>query len=132
MLLAVVALVDAAKQLPDSIRTTRARVEANDGLPMVKRELAPAREYGINQQLLLRAAEILPRHTVFSFVGDRRARASGAPFFYAYWLLPRRHTNDPSASDWIVSWGADPSRLGVHADVVADLGGGAEVLRVRR
>jgi hypothetical protein len=132
MLLAVVALVDAAKQLPDSLRTTRARVEANDGLPLVQRELAPAREYGINQQLLLRAAEILPRDTVFSFVGDRRARASGAPFFYAYWLLPRRHVADPAASDWIISSGADPSLRGVTVDVVADLGGGARVLRVLR
>jgi hypothetical protein len=132
MLLAVVALVDAAKQLPDSLRTTRARVEANDGLPLVQRELAPAREYGINQQLLLRAAEILPRDTVFSFVGDRRARASGAPFFYAYWLLPRRHVADPAASDWIISSGADPSLRGVKVDVVADLGGGARVLRVLR
>ena len=132
MLLAVVALVDAAKQLPDSLRTTRARVEANDGLPMVKRELAPAREYGINQQLLLRAAEILPRDTVFSFVGDRRARASGAPFFYAYWLLPRRHAADLAASEWIISSGADPSLRGVKVDVVADLGGGARVLRVLR
>ncbi|MDX6488558.1 MAG: hypothetical protein QOK13_1173 [Gaiellaceae bacterium] len=132
MLLAVVALVDAAKQLPDSLRATRARVEASDGLPLVQRELAPAREHGMNQQLLLRAARILPRDAVFSFVGDRRARDSGAPFFFAYWLLPRRHTPDPASSDWIVSSGADPSRLGVKADVVADLGGGARVLRVRR
>jgi hypothetical protein len=131
-LLAVVALVDSAKQLPTSLRATRTRVEANAGLSSVQRELAPAREWGMNQELVLRAAEILPRDAVFSIVGGRRARMSGAPYFYAYWLLPRRHTEDPSASDWIVSWGADPSRLGVKVDVVADLGGGAKILRVRR
>ena len=130
MLLAVVALVDAAKQLPDSLHTSRTRVEAKEGLPLVQRELAPAKEHGMNQQLLLRAAEILPRDAVFSFAGD--ARASGAPFFYAYWLLPRRHTADPAAADWIVSWGAYPSRLGVKVAVVADLGSGAKVLRVQR
>jgi hypothetical protein len=86
----------------------------------------------MNQQLLLRAAEILPRDAVFSFAGDARARASGAPFFYAYWLLPRRHTATPAAADWIVSSGADPSRLGVKVAVVADLGGGARVLRALR
>ena len=132
LLLAVVALLDSAKQLPVSLRATKARVNANAGLSSVQRELAPTRQYGINQELVLRAAEILPRDAVFSIVGDRRASTSGAAFFYAYWLLPRRHTDDPSASDWIVSWGADPSRLGVHVDVVVDLGGGAEVLRVRR
>jgi hypothetical protein len=131
-LLAVVALVDSAKQLPTSLRATNTRVEANAGLSSVQRELAPTRQYGMNQELVLRAAEILPRDAVFAIAGGRQARLSGAPFFYAYWLLPRRHTDDLSKSDWIVSWGADPSRLGVKVDVVADLGDGAKVLRVHR
>jgi hypothetical protein len=86
----------------------------------------------MNQELALRAAEILPRDAVFAIVGDRRADTSGALFFYAYWLLPRRHTTDPSAADWIVSSGADPSLLSVKTSVVADLGDGAKVLRVQR
>ena len=134
LLIAVVALLDSAKQLPTSLRATKARVDANAGLSSVQRELAPTRtpQYGIDPELALRAAEILPRDAVFSVVGDRRADASGALFFYAYWLLPRRHMVDPSAADWIVSLRADPSRLGVKADVVADLGGGRKVLRVQR
>jgi hypothetical protein len=56
----------------------------------------------------------------------------GAPLFYGYWLLPRRRTKDIRRAQWIVLWGADRSRLGVATDVVADLGNGAEVLRVRR
>lgn len=86
----------------------------------------------MNEKLLLRAAEILPTDAVFLVVGGRQARLSGTPFFYAYWLLPRRHTDDPRVADWIVSWGADPSRLGVNVEVVADLGGGAQIVRVRR
>ena len=134
MLIAVVALLDSAKQLPVSLRATKTRVDANAGLSSVQRELAPTRtpQYGINPELALRAAEILPRDAVFSAVGDRRADASGALFFYAYWLLPRRHTVDPRAADWVVSLRADPSRLSVKADVVADLGDGARVLRVQR
>ena len=106
-------------------------MDANAGLSSVQRELAPARQYGMNQELVLRAAEILPRDAVFSVVGDRRAQVSGAPLFYGYWLLPRRRTRDLRASDWILSWGKDPARLAVRAEVVADLGGGAKVLRVR-
>jgi hypothetical protein len=132
LLIAVVALLDSAKQLPIALRATKTRVDANAGLSSIQRELAPTRQYGMNQELALRAAEILPRDAVYSIVGDRRASTSGAMFFYAYWLLPRRHTVDPSASDWIVSLRADPSSLGVKTDVVADLGGGAKVLRVRR
>jgi hypothetical protein len=132
LLLAVVALLDAAKQLPTSLHAAKSRFDANAGLSSVQRELTPTREYGMNRELVLRAAEILPRDAVYSFAGGRRARASGAPLFYAYWLLPRRHTADPAVADWIVSWGGDPSRLGVKADVVADLGGGARILRVRR
>lgn len=131
MLLAVVALIDAAKQLPTSLRATKTRIDANAGLSSTQRELAPARQYGINQALVLRAAEILPRDAVFSVVGDRRAQVSGATLFYAYWLLPRRRTRDLRASDWILSLGKDPARLGVQTDVVADLRGGAKVLRVR-
>jgi hypothetical protein len=131
MLLAVVALIDAAKQLPTSLRATKARIDANAGLSSVQRELAPARQYGMNQELVLRAAEILPRDAVFSVVGDRRAQVSGVPLFYAYWLLPRRRTDDVRASDWVLSWGEDPARLGLRTDVVTDLGGGAKVLRVR-
>ena len=132
LLIAVVALLDSAKQLPVSLRATKTRVDANAGLSSVERELAPTRQYGLNQELLLRAAEILPRDAVYAIVGDRRANRSGAMFFYAYWLLPRRHAIDPSAADWIVSLRADPSLFNVKTDVVADLGGGAKVLQVRR
>ena len=132
LLVAVVALLDSAKQLPTSLRATKSRIDANAGLSSVQRELAPTRQYGMNQELVVRAAEILPRDAVFSIVVDRRASTSGAPFFYAYWLLPRRHTVDPSQADWIVSLRADRSRLSVKTDVVADLGAGAKVLHVRR
>lgn len=132
LLLALVALLDSAKQLPTALRATKDRIDSNAGLSSVERELAPTRQYGMNEELVLRAAEIMPPGAVYSIVGDRRARVSGAPLFYAYWLLPRRHTVDPKEADWIVSWGGDPSRGGVKADVITDLGGGAKVLRVRR
>lgn len=131
-LLAVIALLAAVKQLPSSLRATQARIDATAGMSSVQRELEPARAWGINEKLALRAAQILPRDAVFLTVGDRRAQTTGAPFFYAYWLLPRRHTDDPHGADWIVSWGGHLSRLGVKADVVANLGDGAEILRVRR
>jgi hypothetical protein len=131
-LLAAVALLAAARQLPRSLATAHARVETNAGLPHLQRELAPARFWGMNQRLLLRAERILPRDAVYSIAVGRRQASRGVLYFYPYWLLPRRRATDPARAQWIVLWGADRSRLGVATDVVAELGGGAEVLRVRR
>jgi hypothetical protein len=131
-LLAVAALLAAAKQVPRSLRTAHARVEANAGRSTGERELAPARWWGMNEKLLLRAEQVLPRDAVYSVAVGRRQASSGAPLFYSYWLLPRRRTKDIGAAQWIVLWGRDRSRLGVQTNVVADLGGEAKILRVRR
>jgi hypothetical protein len=131
-LLAAVALLAAAKQLPSSLRTAQAQIETNAGLTPVERELDAARANGVHQDLALRAAQILPRDAVFYVATVGGQGATAAPAFYAYWLLPRRRTNEVGAAGWILNFGADASKLGVKVDVVADLGGGAQVLRVRR
>jgi hypothetical protein len=131
-LLAAAALAAALWQLPDSLRGAQARIDANAGLPTLERELDPARAYSVHGRLATLAAEILPRDAVFYVATGGQPGSDAAGPFYAYWLLPRRHTDDVAAADWIVSFGADPARLGVKVDVVADLGGGAQVLRVRR
>jgi hypothetical protein len=86
----------------------------------------------LNERLLLRAEQLLPRDAVYSISVGRQQASLGVPLFYPYWLLPRRRTRDIRAAQWIVLWGGDRSRLGVETDVVADLGSRGEVLRVRR
>ena len=132
-LLALVALAAAAKQLPSSIRAQEASVAGNAPLSRLDRELAPARDFGLNPALALRADEVLPRDAVFYVVtgpGLPSGHDAAAPFS-AYWLLPRRHTDDPRRADWILSYGADTAALGVDFEVVADLGDGEKLLRVR-
>jgi hypothetical protein len=131
-LLVAVALVAAVKELPSSLRDSQQQTETNAGLSSLDRELAPAHAFDVHESLALRAAEVIPRDAVFYVATGGGAGSVAAPPFYAYWLLPRRHTNDLGAAGWIVDFGADPAALGVKVDVVADLGGGAEVLRVRR
>jgi hypothetical protein len=130
--LAVVALLAAARQLPRSLRTEHARVEADAGRSAFERELAPARYWRLNARLLLRADRILPPHTVYSVAVGRRQELMGVPLFYGYWLLPRRRAKHDRGAQWIVLWGKDRSRLAVKTDVVANVGAGAQVLRVRR
>lgn len=132
LLLAAIALVAAVKQLPHSLRAEQARISTNAGLTPLERELAPARAFDIHEELAVRAAQLIPRNGVFYVATGTSAGSVGSPPFYAYWLLPRRRAADITSADWIVDFGADPAQLGVKVDVVADLGGGAEVLKVRR
>jgi hypothetical protein len=131
-LLVAVALVAAVKQLPASLRSTQAQIETNAGLSQLDRELAPAHANDVHASLVLRAAELMPRNAVFYVATGAGAGSAAAPPFYAYWLLPRRHTDDLASAQWILNFGADTSKLPVKFDVVADLGGDAQVLRVRR
>jgi hypothetical protein len=133
-LLAVVALAAAAEQLPSSVRAADTLIAENAGLSRLDRELAPTRSFGLNPALILLADERLPQHAVF-YVATGEGLASGhdaAAPFSAYWLLPRRHTDDVRQAEWILSFGADPAQLGVEVDLVEDLGDGSRLLRVRR
>ena len=131
-LVAVVALVAALVELPHSLRATQKRVAANAGLSLEQRELAAARAYNVNQSLAETAAEVLPRNAVFYVATGDQPSASADPPFLAFWLLPRRHTDNVSDARWIVDDGASSSGLGVPTKVVHDLGGGAQILRVER
>jgi hypothetical protein len=133
-LLAAVALVAALEELPNSVSAVDARVAESAGLSRLERELAPTLAFGLNPTLVLRAEELLPRDAVFHVAtgeGVVSGRDAAAPFA-AYWLLPRRHTDDPRRAEWILSFGADESRLGVEVDLVEDVGAGARLLRVAR
>lgn len=133
-LLVAVALLAALQELPRSVRAAQARIAENGELSPLERELAPARAFGLNPSLALRADELLPQDAVFHVVagpGLASGRDAAAPFS-AYWLLPRRHTPDPRRADWILSFGADLTQLGVEVDVVEDVGQGMQLLRVRR
>jgi hypothetical protein len=132
VLIAVVALLAAVWELPSSLRATQAHITTTAGLSLAERELAPGLAYGVHADLAVRAAQVIPRNAVFYVATGSGAGSVASPPFYAYWLLPRRHTSELGNADWIVNFGADASTLGVKVDVVLDLGGGAQVLRVRR
>lgn len=131
-LVVVIALLAAVQQLPSSLRSSQAQIETNAGLSPLDRELAPAHAFDVHESLAVRAAELLPKNAVFYVATGGGAGSVAAPPFYTYWLLPRRRTEDLNAAQWIVNFGADATKLPVKVDVVADLGGGAQVLRVRR
>jgi hypothetical protein len=130
------ALLAAVKQLPNSVREVERIVRENAALSPLERDLAPARAFGLNPTIVLRAAELMPEGALFYVARGEGASSTldAAAPFSAYWLLPRRHTDDITRADWILSFGADPGGFGVEVDLVeADLGEpGWHLLRVRR
>jgi hypothetical protein len=132
LLLAGVALLSAAWQLPRSLRDTERRVDRNAGLTPLQRELAPAGAYGAHEDLAVHAEKVIPRDASFAVVTGGQPGSDAAVHFYAYWLLPRRASPELSAAQWVITFGADPHQLAVGVDVVDDLGGGAAVGRVKR
>src|SRR4051812_17927469 len=86
-LLAVIALLAALRQLPQSLRSAQAQIQTNAGLTPVERELDAARANDVHQDLALRAAEILPRNAIFYVATNVGGQGTvAAPAFYAYWL----------------------------------------------
>ncbi|MHB8643320.1 MAG: hypothetical protein ACYDA3_10595 [Gaiellaceae bacterium] len=127
-----VALLAALWELPHALRSSQAQVSTNAGLTSLDRELAAAHAYSVHETLATDAAQLIPRNATFYVAtGGQPGTDAYAPF-YAYWLLPRRHTDYPQNAEWIVDYGADPSQLAVPTEVVKDLGGGAEILKVRK
>jgi hypothetical protein len=53
------------------------------------------------------------------------------PIFAAYWLLPRRETNAPRQADWVLSYGASLSALGLDYARVIDVGPGQQLAEVQ-
>jgi hypothetical protein len=100
-----------------------------------KRALAPATFYRLDAQVLVRAAQEIPRDATYAVVGGDRVPSRFVRIaertLLAYWLLPRRRT-DVHSSDWIVSIGADLQSLGLRYARVVRVGQGSELAEVRR
>lgn len=72
----------------------------------------------IDGELVERLAELIPRDATYyvavapdAYVEIRESLAHWA----GYALVPRRQTSSPRGAEWIVTWGATPEQLGLHA-----------------
>ena len=107
------------------------------GLTPAERSLLPARSFDISTELFVAAAADLPRDATFYVATGNRIDISNenvlpkTPIFAAYWLLPRRMTDDPERADWVLSYGADLSALGLDYARVIDVAPGQQLAEVR-
>ena len=125
-------------RIPGAFRSSQQAVDTVRGLTQVERSLLPARSFDISTELFVAAAKDLPVDATFYVAtGTRGIDISNefvipkTPIFAAYWLLPRRETNDPQQADWVLSYGADLSALGLDYARVIDVGPGQQLAEVQ-
>lgn len=125
-------------RIPGAFRSSQQAVDTVHGLTPIERSLLPARSFDISTELFVAAAKDLPVDTTFYVAtGTRGIDVSNefvlpkTPIFAAYWLLPRRETNDPQQADWVLSYGGDLSALGLDYARVIDAGPGQQLAEVR-
>ena len=125
-------------RIPGAFRSSQQAVDTVRGLTPVERSLLPARSFDISTELFVAAAKDLPVDATFYVAtGTRGIDISNefvipkTPIFAAYWLLPRRETNDPQQADWVLSYGADLSALGLDYARVIDVGPGQQLAEVQ-
>ena len=131
VVLAVVALKtpQALNSITDQARTLAA-------LPASQRELLGARSADLDTRLFVEARRrIRVGETYAVITGPRVAvsiestRDAVAPFA-RYYLLPRRQTPEPTAADWILSFGGDADALGLRFAERHVVAPGVELARV--
>jgi hypothetical protein len=139
LLLALLAAVGVGLwRVPGTFRSSQQAVDAVRGLTPVERSLLPARSFDISTELFVAAAQDLPNETTFYIATGNGIQVSNqyvlpkAPVFAAYWLLPRRMTNDPRQAAWVLSYGGDLSALDLDYARVIDVGPGQQLAEVRR
>lgn len=125
-------------RIPGAFRSSQQAVDAVRGLAPTERSLLPARSYDISTELFVAAAQDLPDDATFYVAtGTKGIDISNqyvlpkTPIFAAYWLLPRRKTHDPQQADWVLSYGADLSSLGLDYARVIDVAPGQQLAEVR-
>lgn len=131
------ALAAALSRIPGALRDSRDAVLAVSGLTPAERTLLPARSADVSTELFVAADQQLPpRATFYVATGDGIDVSSPivlpkAVAFAAFWLLPRRMTTDPRSADWVLSYGGDPTALGLDYARVIDVAPGQQLAEVR-
>jgi hypothetical protein len=124
-------------RVPGTFRSAQQAVDVVHGLTPTERSLLPARSFDISTELFVAAAQDLPPDATFYVATGNAIDVSNqfvllkTPIFAAYWLLPRRMTNDPKQADWVLSYGADLKALDLDFTHVIDVAPGQQLAEVR-
>jgi hypothetical protein len=108
-------------QLPHVAREVHADIANGRSLTPLQRALGPTEGVRlVHPEIFLAASKAMPRHALYYVVtgpGVPRATASALGWvrpFAAYWLLPRRRTDDLPQAEWVLAYGGDPASTGLR------------------
>jgi hypothetical protein len=132
----VVAVV--AWRTPQALRDVAGQARGLSELPAAQREFLGARSADLDTRLFVEARRRIALDETYAVltgpgvdVSLAATRDAVAPFA-RYYLLPRRQTPEPSAADWILSFGGDLDALGVPLAQRIAVAPGVELAQVAR
>jgi hypothetical protein len=131
-------LVVCVWRLPETFRELRLDVGTARHWSASEREAAPARSIGVPENVLPRAAELIPPSATFEVVtgpnveADSPLALAGIRPLAASTLLPRRLSGDPVSADWVLSYGGDLEGLGLRFRRLVTLAPGVTLAEVDR
>jgi hypothetical protein len=92
----------------------------------------------VHPEIFVAASKAMPRDALYYVVtgpGVPGASASALGWvrpFAAYWLLPRRRTDDLAQAEWVLSYGGDPASTGLQFRRTVALGPRILLAQVKR
>jgi hypothetical protein len=133
-----VAMGAGAWHLPGAFLTVYREVGGLRSASALDRELKGPRSVDVDTRVFVEARRLIPVDADYAVVTGPNVDVSNpvtleavAPFA-GYWLLPRRRLLEPSAADWVVSYGGDLGALGLEYARVVDVADGIALAEVRR
>jgi hypothetical protein len=127
-----------AWKAPGAVHGTDSRARELAAMPDGLRDFVGARSADVDPRIFVLAADkIAPDQTYAVITGDKVGVSTPntlyaiAPFA-RYYLLPRRQTTEPTAADWIISFGGDLDALKLAFAERDQVSPGVELARVAR
>lgn len=123
--------------LPDAFRAVYRDVGELRSASALERQLSGARRVDVDTRVFVEARRLIPADAQYAVVTGPNVDVSNSATlaavrpFAGYWLLPRRRLLDPSAADWIVSYGGDLGALGLEYVRIVEVAPGLAVAEVR-
>lgn len=127
-----------AWRTPQALRGVTDQARDLSAVPVAQRELLGARSVDLDTRIFVEARRRIALGETYAVVtgpdvevSSSSTRHAVAPFA-RYYLLPRRQTPEPSAADWILSFGGDLDALALPLGERHVVAPGVELARVAR
>jgi hypothetical protein len=127
-----------AWRAPGAVHGADTRARELAAMPEDERDFLGARSADVDTRIYVLAAAKIARDETYAVITGDKVGVSTPNTLYAvgpfarYYLLPRRQTPEPTAADWIISFGGDLDALHLTYAERDEVSPGIELARVAR